>query len=97
MVRICIHFYSTLFLSDVYVFAFLQSYFQIGQDQGKNTIRLRCLVDLFEDIIAEPFFNQLRWAMLSTTPTENSIINKIWIGTYKYNLWHDVSGLFRIV
>ncbi|XP_073396481.1 nardilysin-like isoform X2 [Physcomitrium patens] len=38
----------------------VHSYFQLGQDRGKDSMRLRSLMTLFIDIISEPFFNQLR-------------------------------------
>ena len=38
----------------------LQMYFQVEQDLGKESIRLRAIMDLFEQMIYEPCFNQLR-------------------------------------
>jgi nardilysin len=35
-------------------------YFQVEQDFGKESIRMRCIIDLFEQMIQEPCFNQLR-------------------------------------
>ncbi|KAK7301570.1 hypothetical protein RJT34_12437 [Clitoria ternatea] len=35
-------------------------YFQIEQDIGVESIKLKALIDLFDEIIEEPFFNQLR-------------------------------------
>ncbi|CAK9254097.1 unnamed protein product [Sphagnum jensenii] len=35
-------------------------YFQIGQDQGIGSTHMRCMTSLFEHIVYEPFFNQLR-------------------------------------
>lgn len=38
----------------------MQLYFQIDQDFGLESIKLKALIDLFDEIIEEPFFNQLR-------------------------------------
>ncbi|XP_020276491.1 nardilysin-like isoform X4 [Asparagus officinalis] len=35
-------------------------YFQIEQDKGRETTRLRAITDLFSNIVEEPCFNQLR-------------------------------------
>ncbi|KAK7305523.1 hypothetical protein VNO77_43429 [Canavalia gladiata] len=35
-------------------------YFQIEQDFGLGSIKLKAMIDLFEEIVEEPFFNQLR-------------------------------------
>ncbi|BAT88245.1 hypothetical protein VIGAN_05169700 [Vigna angularis var. angularis] len=35
-------------------------YFQFEQDFGLGSIKLKALIDLFEEIVEEPFFNQLR-------------------------------------
>ena len=52
-VRVCVCY---LFLID---FA-LQLYFQIEQDIGMESIKLKALLDLFDEIVEEPLFNQLR-------------------------------------
>ncbi|RWR80472.1 nardilysin-like protein isoform X1 [Cinnamomum micranthum f. kanehirae] len=38
----------------------VELYFQIEQDTGLNCSKLRAIADLFDDIVAEPFFDQLR-------------------------------------
>ncbi|XP_042507434.1 nardilysin-like isoform X2 [Macadamia integrifolia] len=38
----------------------VELYFQIEQDIGEESTKLRALADLFDDIIEEPLFNQLR-------------------------------------
>ena len=38
----------------------LQLYFQIEQDIGMESIKLKALLDLFDEIVEEPLFNQLR-------------------------------------
>lgn len=38
----------------------VELYFQIDQDLGQKTTRARAVADLFEEIVHEPFFNQLR-------------------------------------
>lgn len=38
----------------------LQLYFQIEQDVGLETVRLLAVTDLFDKIIDEPFFDQIR-------------------------------------
>lgn len=38
----------------------LQLYFQIEQEKGMESIKLKALVDLFDEIVEEPCFNQLR-------------------------------------
>lgn len=38
----------------------LQLYFQIEPDEGMNCSKLRAIADLFDDIVEEPFFYQLR-------------------------------------
>jgi len=40
---------------------FMQLYFQFEQDFALGSIKLKALIDLFEEIVEEPFFNQLRW------------------------------------
>lgn len=35
-------------------------YFQVEKDLGKDSLRIRGLMDLFEQMIQEPCFNQLR-------------------------------------
>ena len=52
--RVCVCY---LFLID---FA-LQLYFQIEQDIGMESIKLKALLDLFDEIVEEPLFNQLRY------------------------------------
>lgn len=42
------------------VLVFMQLYFQIEQDFGLGSIKLKALIDLFDEIVEEPFFNQLR-------------------------------------
>ena len=42
------------------VLVFMQLYFQIDQDFGLGSIKLKALIDLFDEIVEEPFFNQLR-------------------------------------
>lgn len=38
----------------------LQIYFQIEQENETESIKLKVLVDLFDEIVEEPFFNELR-------------------------------------
>ncbi|MCO5583223.1 hypothetical protein L7F22_037131 [Adiantum nelumboides] len=38
----------------------VEMYFQIDQDVGKQSVRARAMYDLFESIVSEPFFNELR-------------------------------------
>ncbi|KAG4923560.1 hypothetical protein AAZX31_18G052800 [Glycine max] len=38
----------------------VELYFQIDQDFGLGSIKLKALIDLFDEIVEEPFFNQLR-------------------------------------
>lgn len=38
----------------------MQLYFQIEQDFGMESVKLKALTDLFDEIVEEPFFNQLR-------------------------------------
>ncbi|XP_078435815.1 insulinase (Peptidase family M16) family protein [Wolffia australiana] len=38
----------------------VELYFQVEQDEGVQSTRMRAIVDLFSDIINEPYFNQLR-------------------------------------
>ncbi|KAL1370247.1 hypothetical protein HN51_000534 [Arachis hypogaea] len=38
----------------------VELYFQIEQDLGLGSIKLKALIDLFEEIVDEPLFNQLR-------------------------------------
>lgn len=38
----------------------LQRYFQVEQDLGMDSIKLKALIDLFNEIVEEPMFNQLR-------------------------------------
>ncbi|XP_020237618.1 nardilysin-like [Cajanus cajan] len=38
----------------------VELYFQIDQDLGIRSIKLKALIDFFEEIVEEPFFNQLR-------------------------------------
>ncbi|KAL2333066.1 hypothetical protein Fmac_014279 [Flemingia macrophylla] len=38
----------------------VELYFQIDQDFGIESIKLKALIDLFDEIVEEPFFNQLR-------------------------------------
>ncbi|KAM6578444.1 hypothetical protein CsatB_030281 [Cannabis sativa] len=38
----------------------IELYFQIEQDMGMDSVRLKTLVDLFDEIVEEPLFNQLR-------------------------------------
>lgn len=38
----------------------IELYFQIEQDVGMESIRLKALIDLFDEIVEEPYFNQLR-------------------------------------
>ncbi|KAL5582861.1 hypothetical protein UlMin_015303 [Ulmus minor] len=38
----------------------VELYFQIEQDLGMESIKLKALIDLFDEIIEEPLFNQLR-------------------------------------
>ncbi|KAK4274917.1 hypothetical protein QN277_018076 [Acacia crassicarpa] len=38
----------------------VELYFQIGQDVGMGSTKLKALVDLFDEIVDEPLFNQLR-------------------------------------
>lgn len=38
----------------------LQLYFQIEQEIGMESIKLKALLDLFDEIVEEPLFNQLR-------------------------------------
>lgn len=42
------------------VLLFMQLYFQIEQDSGLESTKLKALIDLFEEIVEEPLFNQLR-------------------------------------
>lgn len=35
-------------------------YFQLEKDLGKESLRLRGIIDLFEQMVHEPCFNQLR-------------------------------------
>lgn len=38
----------------------MQLYFQIGPEFGKESIKMKALIDLFDEIVEEPAFNQLR-------------------------------------
>lgn len=38
----------------------LQLYFQIEPEVGLDSIKLKALADLFDEIVQEPLFNQLR-------------------------------------
>ncbi|KAI9118671.1 hypothetical protein K1719_011003 [Acacia pycnantha] len=38
----------------------VELYFQIGQDFGMRSTKLKALIDLFDEIVEEPLFNQLR-------------------------------------
>ncbi|KAH7285476.1 hypothetical protein KP509_33G029900 [Ceratopteris richardii] len=38
----------------------VELYFQIDQDDGERSLRMRAVYDLFESIISEPYFNELR-------------------------------------
>ncbi|XLT67153.1 hypothetical protein HN873_023592, partial [Arachis hypogaea] len=38
----------------------VELYFQIEQDLGLGSIKLKALIDLFEEVVDEPLFNQLR-------------------------------------
>lgn len=38
----------------------LELYFQVEQDTGMDSIKLKALIDLFDEIVDEPLFNQLR-------------------------------------
>ncbi|KAH9668340.1 nardilysin-like [Citrus sinensis] len=38
----------------------IELYFQIEQEKGMELTRLKALIDLFDEILEEPFFNQLR-------------------------------------
>ncbi|KAL3700566.1 hypothetical protein R1sor_018588 [Riccia sorocarpa] len=38
----------------------VEMYFQVGQDLGEPSVRTKALIDIFEEIIYEPCFNQLR-------------------------------------
>ena len=38
----------------------LQLYFQIEPEVGLDSIKLKALADLFDEIVEEPLFNQLR-------------------------------------
>ncbi|KAL2651160.1 hypothetical protein R1flu_019288 [Riccia fluitans] len=38
----------------------VEMYFQVGQDVGEPSVRTRAIIDIFEEIIYEPCFNQLR-------------------------------------
>jgi nardilysin len=38
----------------------LQLYFQVEQEIGIESTKLKALMDLFEEIVEEPLFNQLR-------------------------------------
>jgi hypothetical protein len=42
------------------VFLFMQLYFQIEEDLGLGSTKLKALIDLFDEIVEEPLFNQLR-------------------------------------
>ncbi|XP_041015433.1 uncharacterized protein LOC121258125 [Juglans microcarpa x Juglans regia] len=39
---------------------FQKLYFQIEHDVGMDSIKLKALIDLFDEIVEEPLFNQLR-------------------------------------
>lgn len=44
------------------VFGFgVQLYYQIAPETGEEVIRLKALIDLFDEIVEEPVFNQLRY------------------------------------
>lgn len=43
------------------IFLFMQLYFQIEEDLGLGSTKLKALIDLFDEIVEEPLFNQLRW------------------------------------
>lgn len=38
----------------------MQMYFQMEKDLGEESLRIRSIIDLFEQMIQEPCFNQLR-------------------------------------
>lgn len=40
---------------------FLQLYFQIEPEVGTKLTNLKALIDLFDEIVEEPLFNQLRY------------------------------------
>lgn len=42
-------------------FCFLQLYFQIEPEEGTTLTKLKALTDLFDEIVEEPLFNQLRY------------------------------------
>lgn len=39
----------------------LQLYFQIEPEAGVEAVKLKALIDLFDEIVEEPLFNQLRY------------------------------------
>lgn len=39
----------------------LQLYFQIEPEGGLEAVKLKALIDLFDEIVEEPLFNQLRY------------------------------------
>lgn len=47
------------------VFGFgVQLYYQIAPETGEEVIRLKALIDLFDEIVEEPVFNQLRYFLV---------------------------------
>lgn len=53
----------------------MQLYFQVEPEVGKESIKLKALMDLFDEIVEEPLFNQLRLSLLLKAPH-----------TFRYNL-----------
>lgn len=49
-----------LTLSFLFLF---QLYFQIEPEEGTTLTKLKALTDLFDEIVEEPLFNQLRYVM----------------------------------
>lgn len=52
---------SSLFPSSLFLF---QLYFQIEPEEGTTLTKLKALTDLFDEIVEEPLFNQLRYVNL---------------------------------
>lgn len=50
-----------LMSSFFFLYFFFQLYFQIEPEEGTTLTKLKALTDLFDEIVEEPLFNQLRY------------------------------------
>lgn len=60
-------------------FLCLQLYFQIEPEEGTALIKLKAVIDLFDELVEEPLFNQLRY-----NETVHSYMTHLW-GFNKYS------------